>query len=135
MESNTYAPTGLIESQPVTTYFVPNQDLQILIDNIQKNITYLQTHKTYLQPENYHNLNNYHHYILNLLNDIKGIQLPINKYKGPRNNINTGTQFPSQPCPWNSPSCPWETQFDQNIHNPPTYQITPNNIWAKPPWK
>lgn len=136
MESFTSQPalTGLPQNQfDTTTYFVPESDLNMLMSNISKNISYIQTHKTYLQPESYHLLNNYHNYILNALNDIKGAQMPQTK-KGPRNDIYQGSQFPSTPCPWSSPSCPWETQFDQGVQNPGLYSLPANNIWAKPPW-
>ena len=117
-----------------TTYRIPPADLVVLMKNISDNLNYIHSHKTYIQPETYHNLNNYHNYILNILNDVKGAQLPQIK-KGPRNDVYTGSQFPSQPCPWSTPSCPWETQFDQTIHNPSLYSLPPNNTWAQPPWQ
>ena len=138
-----YEKNTIISSQPSpiglpklpngsTMPYVPQQELEKLMANIESNILYLSTNKTFIQPEKYHSLLNYHGYILNIFNDMKMAQTPRGQST---RDIYAGTKFPNAPCPWSSPSCPWESQFDEMVKNPTLNNLPSNNVWASPPWK
>jgi hypothetical protein len=134
------------------------------IDNMRKrlfdNISDLNGNKYRLRADEYHQLLNYHHYALTILDNIKTISHAemsdpynrnIHNVVGNQRISNIETINPYEEkmrvvykkdgraiIVDNSGIKPnkfkgeWEKQFDENVYNPPCYQIPPSNYFGLP---
>ena len=122
------------------------------------NISDLNGNKHRLRPDEYHQLSNYHHYALTLLDNMKVIQRaemsdPYNRNMGIVKHTSTSQIDTNNPYETNlkvvykrngqamiaDPTRPdnrfqgeWMKQFDANVYNPPCYAIPPSNVWGVP---
>jgi len=139
---------------PMTEAEIDNMRKKIL-----ENISTLNGNKYRIRPDEYHQLSNYHNYALTILNNMKIISKaemsdPYNRNL--RNvvgnkrisNIETinpyGEQvkvvyqrngvakFVDNKNSDNKFIGEWEQQFNENVINPPCYQIPPSNLWGLP---
>ncbi len=147
-------------------YTINNFNTSLNIDEIDVfrkrlivNISELNINKHRLRGDEFNQLTNYHHYALNILNNMQNIKQVemANPY-----NRNMYSVMGGQPQPGIESINPyetnlkviykkdgrtqlisgneeggkykaeWMTQFDENIINPPSYSIPPNNCWALP---
>jgi hypothetical protein len=123
------------------------------------NISDLNGNKYRLHPDEYHQLLNYHHYALTILDNIKIVRHaemsdPLNRNMEfthhPHSNIDSLNPYEeklkvvyrrdgkativdtSSPESQNRFKAEWEKQFDENVYNPPCYTIPPSNRWGLP---
>lgn len=126
-----------------------------LIDNIAR----LSMNKHRIRTEEYNQLMNYHNYALNILNNMQNIKQvemanPYNRnmYSVMGGQVQPGidsinpyekglkviyqpdgrTKLISTDDFAKHYKEEWETQFSENLINPPAYTIPPNNCWALP---
>lgn len=132
------------------------------IDKMRKriidNVSDLNGNKHRLHPDQYHQLLNYHHYALTILNNIKLIQHaemsdPYNhnmKITKPlQSNIETINPYEEKlrvvygkdgkarfvdtsGAKHNRFKGEWESQFDEQVYNPPCYSLPPSNVFGLP---
>ena len=134
------------------------------IDKMRKrlfdNISDLNANKHRLRPDEYHQLSNYHHYALTILDNMKIIRHaemsdPYNQnmrtMTGNRglNNIETTNPYEEKmkvvydragkakfvdnsDLKENRFKGEWVKQFDENVINPPCYTLPPSNLWGVP---
>ena len=135
------------------------------IDNMRKrlfdNISDLNGNKYRLRADEYHQLLNYHHYALTILDNIKTISHaemsdPYNRnirnVVGSQRISNIETINPYEEkmqviygkdgrakfvdnigIKKNKFKGEWEKQFDENVYNPPCFTVPPSNVWGIPP--
>lgn len=129
------------------------------VDRLRKrlldNISELNANKHRFHADEYHQLSNYHHYSLTILDNIKIIRLaeasdPYNKnlrtVNDDNRNIDTINPYEKKmdvvyrrdgrAVVVNGPKKfkgEWEQQFDQNVMNPQTFNLPPSNLWGLPP--
>jgi hypothetical protein len=123
------------------------------------NISELNLNKHRIRTNEFNQLTNYHHYALNILNNMQNIKRvemsnpynqnmrqvmggqaqpgieTLNPYEGQMKVIydsNGRTQLVTQDEFSQGYKEEWETQFDENILNPPSFQIPPSNCWNLP---
>lgn len=131
------------------------------IDNLRKrlfdNISDLNGNKYRLKADEFHQLMNYHHYALTILDNIKTIahaemsdpyNRNIRNVVGNQRISNIETINPYEEKmrviygkdgrakfvgAQNSKfKGEWENQFDENVYNPPTFMVPPSNLWGLP---
>lgn len=121
----TYAPSGLISSSyGNTSQYLSDNDSNMLLSNLMKNLQFIKTNKYNFSQESYNQLVNYHSYSINMINQIMISQKPTN------NTVKDILVFEDS----KSSQQPWANQFNENIYNPPMYSLPPNNVWAKQPF-
>jgi len=161
------SPNKSVDTMPYDQAYSPiNFNTNLNIDEIDVfrkrlivNIAELNLNKHRLRADEFNQLTNYHHYALNILNNmqnIKRVELanPYNRnmygvmggqaqpgietinpyetnlkviYKNDgRTQLITGDEFAKKYKE------EWETQFDENLINPPSYMIPPSNCWNLP---
>lgn len=145
-------------NNPVTP-MTPNE-----IDKLRKrlfdNISDLNANKQRFHPDEYHQLLNYHHYSLTILDNIKIIRKaemsdPYNRnlqnIVSNRNRSNIETINPYEEkmkvvykrdgkavfvdesgIKDNRFKGEWEKQFTEGVYNPPCYMIPSSNVWGLP---
>lgn len=124
---------------------------------IEENIARLLLNKAQIQPQYFEQLNNYHQYILNVLNNMSNIKRVsdsnpynvnmraviaghtadvINPYgisdkaitdRNGNVHIVPATSFQKEY------QAEWLNQFDELVQNGPSWTIPPNNVWTLPP--
>jgi hypothetical protein len=131
------------------------------IDNMRKriydNISDLNGNKQRLPADTYHQLLNYHHYSLTILDNLKTIKQaemsdPYNSNIGLVKRTYTGIEtinpfgkrleavykrdghvvIVDKDHNKNPFKGEWEQQFDEGVINPPCYTIPPSNLWGLP---
>ena len=115
-------------------------EVDIMRKRLFDNISDLNANKYRIRSDEYNQLLNYHHYALTILDNIKIIsQSEINDHSNPYDrkpdiiyNRDGRIITPSGKPRFKGE---WESQFDENIINPPCYTIPPSNVWGLPPNK
>ena len=130
------------------------------IENMRKrlldNISDLNKNKSRMKPDEYFQLSNYHHYALTILDNMIIVQKaemsdphnrsarnivgahpniePINPYETGLKVVygRDGKARMVSSIPQDRYRAEWEKQFDENVLNPPCYQIPPANVWGLP---
>lgn len=148
-------------------YSAQNFNTSLSVDELDQfrkrlvqNIAELNLHKSRIRVNEFNQLTNYHHYALNILNNMQNIKRvemnnpynqnmrkvmnegraqpgieTLNPYEDQLKVVyddNGRTKLVSQNDFSQSYKEEWETQFDENILNPPSYQIPPSNCWNLP---
>ena len=135
-------------------------EIDIFRKRLLQNLSELNINKHLLRTGDYNQLINYHNYSLNILNNMQNIKHveinnpfninmenvmghraqsgieTINPYEKNLKIIcsNDGkTQIVDSDPYKNQIKQEWEAQFDDNIINPPTYIMPPNNYWNANP--
>jgi len=156
------------EHMQIDQAYGSNNPVQVLtpveIDKMRKrlfdNISDLNGNKYRLRADEYHQLLNYHHYALTILDNIKtishaemsdpynrNIQNVVSKRISNIETINPYEEkmqvvykkdgraviVDNSGIKSNKFKGEWEKQFDSNVYNPPCYQIPPSNVWGLPP--
>jgi hypothetical protein len=132
------------------------EQIDMLRQPLIQQIATLNLNKHRLRSDEYHQLVNYHNYALNILNNMKNIKQvemlnPYNQHvygsvkHNPQPSIDSINPYGQNmkvvyqsdgrtkivPLKDDMGSKKykgeWETQFDENIHNPPSYMIPPSN--------
>jgi len=129
------------------------------VDQMRKrlldNISDLNANKHRFHADEYHQLSNYHHYALTILDNIKIIRLAeasdpynlnLSTVRGDGRNIDTINPYEKKmdvvyrrdgkavmvdgPKKFRGE---WEQQFDQNVINGQCFSLPPSNLWGLPP--
>lgn len=153
--ASTPSPYQCVSLPLATASRLPLTQIDQLRTRLKQNIDQLNTQKYQLGPDNYHQLLNYHHYALTILNNmVNTLQVgQSNQYNQNmcvvagqqvnQNQIDTinpysrGLKLVYQPdgrtkvvdttqCAQRY-QAEWERQFDENLINPPMYSVPPNN--------
>jgi hypothetical protein len=120
----------------------------------------LNANKYRFHPDEYHQLSNYHHYALTILDNIKIVRVAemsdpynrnmgtvtgsnlasnletINPYEGKLDVVykrdGRATIVDKSGAQGNRFKAEWEQQFDSDVLQPPCFNLIPNNQWALP---
>ena len=133
------------------------KEVDVLRKRLFDNISDLNANKHRMHADEYHQLSNYHHYALTILDNIKIVRQaemsdPYNRNMGTvtgnqmRTNMETINPYENKMdvvykrngqasfVDKNSSkfTAEWEKQFDANVNNPPMYTVPPSNRWGLP---
>ena len=112
-------------------------NIELLRTNLINNINNLMSNRHALSPEDYSSLMNYHRISLNILDNMRNINIINN------NNPNVGRLNTLSRKLDTSPyyddirqvykpavNSSWESQFDNKVINPQLFSLPPSNIWS-----
>lgn len=147
-----YSPTNFNTSLNI-------DEIDVFRKRLIQNIAELNLNKHRLRADEFNQLSNYHNYALNILNNMQNIKQVemANPYNRNMHSVMGGQAQPGIESinPYekqlkviylndgrtkliagdeNSKKYKeeWETQFDENLINPPSFMIPPSNCWTLP---
>ena len=133
------------------------QEIEAMRGRLLNNISDLNGNKNRINPDMYHQLLNYHHYALTILDNMK-ITRMVEMADPYNNNIRMSRNQPTSfetinpyteqlkavygkdgkmkfvdPKGKVHPKLKgeWENQFDEGVYAPPCYSVPPSNVWGK----